>query len=203
MNTEQKIIDWFVKLIGKIEWKPKPYIDKEQTTRIRELLSEDYYVILTRKNHHLSTYATNLGHFFLTGRWGFWGHALMNLEDEVSTKKDFRLIEAIAEGVTYSNFDEVFKVHHAVLMIPRGITLEEWTAALDFVRTTLGTPYDTLFDISKANRINCVELVYLALNTLPNAHQRFPIFFDLVKNKKKITPDMFIECEEFIVRYKV
>lgn len=196
----QSIQIWFVELLAKISWKQKHHLSEENKAVLRERLTDDYYIIATRRDNQLTTFFIALGHFLLTGKWGYYSHTLMNLEDEVSDPNDFRLIEATGKGVHYSTFDEVFDPTYAVALIkPRGMTLQEWTTALDECKIYLGRPYDNLFDMRNDLEINCVELVRLALQRLPDYEARFPNFERLVRRKKKITPQMFIDCPDFEV----
>jgi len=164
----------------------------------------DYYIIATRRSNQLTTFFINLGHFLLTGKWGYYSHVLMNLEDEVADKSDFRFIEATGAGTHYSTFDQVFNGVDAVALVkPRNMSLNEWTGALDSVKVHLGKPYDNLFDIKSDLEINCVELIRLALINVPNYHTRFPEFEKLVNKKKKLTPQMFLDCSDFEVVYQI
>lgn len=67
-------------ILGKIQWEwlaewvnGRYYkITDRQQDEIRALLTQDYYIILTRRKTHLSTYMINLSHWLLTRfkRWG-------------------------------------------------------------------------------------------------------------------------------------
>jgi uncharacterized protein YycO len=172
MNFWQRFVSWIVQTLGKVEWRKRRALRAEELEKIRSMLVSDYYIILTRRNNHLSTYMTSIGHFFLTGKKGFWAHAVMNMEDEALSVEDFRLVEAIGKGVTFSPFDKVFDVNAAVLLRPKNMTLEDWTAAFDALKNDIGKPYDTLFDLSKDNALSCVELVRRALQHTPNSQAK-------------------------------
>ena len=200
----QKIQIWFILQLAKIKWKEKKLLSPEDDIKIKEKFVSDYYIIATRKSNYLTTFFITLGNFLLTGKWGFYSHVLMNLEDEVKDDDDFRFIEATGKGVHYSTFIDVFGTVDAVALIkPKNITLEEWTKALDKAKTYLGRPYDNLFDLKSDLEINCVELIRLALEGTDNYSQNFAEFEKLVAAKGKITPDMFVNCSDFEVVFSI
>lgn len=200
----QKVQIFFIKLMAKVHWKQRRRFSDANMQKLREALAKDYFIIATRKDNQLSTFFICLGHFFLTGRWGYYSHVLMNLEDEVKNEADFRLIEATGEGVHFSTFEEVFAPSYSAALIkPKGLTLEEWTACLDSTKNYLGRPYDNLFDLKNDMEINCVELVRIALQSLPDYATRFKAFEKLIKKEKKLTPQMFADCSDFEVVLRV
>jgi uncharacterized protein YycO len=128
----------------------------------------------------------------------------MNLEDEVSSDADFRFIEATGKGVHYSDFEQVFgSVDSVALIVPVNMSITEWTNALDKARTYLGRPYDNLFDLRNDLEINCVELIRLAFSHTQDYEKNFANFEKLVSKKKRITPDMFVNCPDFKVVYSI
>lgn len=193
--------------IGNVNWKTTKVITQEERERATGLLKPNYFIILTRHNGHLSTYAIAFAHWVLTGfrRWGYYGHALMNLEDEVQDPNDFRLVEATGVGVHYSTFDEVFdqQLSSYVMLKPKAMTLDEWTLAMDKAKTEVGKPYDTLFDLKNDRALSCVELVRVALQASPNYEQDFPNFEKMIKECKNLDPHMFYECKDFEIVYEV
>lgn len=200
----QKIQIFFIELLAKVNWKQKYHLSQDSQAVLREKLAKDYYIIATRRDNQLTSLLIALGHFLLTGKFGYYSHVLMNLEDEVETDADFRLIEATGKGVHYSTFEEVFPPTYAVALIkPKSMTVEEWTMCLDNTKNYLGRPYDNLFDLKNNLEINCVELIHIALRALPDYYVRFAEFEKLVRSKKKLTPQMFIECPDFEVVLRV
>jgi len=199
-----------VTAIGKVEWMSKSRISASDTDKIRDLLTSNYFIILTRRRNHLSTYFTNLADFVLSGRWGYWSHALMNLEDEVKRDSDFKivplsktaLIEATSAGVHKTPFEQVFDVHSAVLMKPKLMPLDHWTLILDRGKEQLGKPYDTLFNIADANSLSCVELVRYILQGEPNYEINFANFEALIKKSKNLSPQMIFDCGDFEVVFE-
>lgn len=200
-SIQSAIATW----IGKVSWKSNHVLTQGENDKIKELLTNDYYIILTRHNGHLSSYAISIAHFFLTGRMGYYGHALMNLEDEVSDPADFRLIEATGAGTHYSTFDDVFdpQCGSVALLKPKSMTLEEWTAAMDKAKNQVGKPYDTLFDLKNDQALSCVELVRVALQNEPNYVADFANFEAMITKDKNLDPQMFYECTDFEIVYEV
>ena len=196
----QKFHEWVVKQISKVHWEAKYELTPIQKDIIRELLAGDYYIIATRRGNYLSSFFINLGHFLFTGKWGYYTHVLMNLEDEVKDPSDFRLIEATTKGTKYSTFDEVFSgVESVALLKPHSMTIDEWTDCLDAAKVHLGKPYDNLFDVKSDAEVNCVELVKLALKAIPNYEIRFAHFERELASRPTLTPQMFLECQDFHV----
>lgn len=195
---------WFLlKFASNVHWKLRRGITDADRAEIKELLKHNYYVILTHRRNHLTTYLTSIANFLLTGKFGFWAHTLMNLEDEVNTVDDFRLIEAVSAGVTYTPFDQVFDVDAVTLLKPKHVTLTEWTSAMDASKTYLGHPYDTLFDLANDNELSCVEVVHDAISKIPGYKVLFPELETAIAKKKNLTPQMFYDCGDFEVAFEV
>jgi len=127
----------------------------------------------------------------------------MNLEDEVKTDDDFMLIEAIGSGVTETPFKDVFNVNGVVLLKPKNLTINKWTAILDRAKTELGKPYDNLFDLKNDKALSCVELVRVALQADPDYATNFAEFERMIKKEKNLTPQMFYDCSDFEIVYEV
>lgn len=193
-----KLVVW----LSELQWAAKSSISDEECQRIKELLSRDYYIILTRRSNHFSTYMISIADFFLTGKLGYWSHVLMNLEDEVKTDDDYILIEAIGSGVTKSHFSQVFDVDSVAIIKPKNITVDQWTAILDKAKDNLGKPYDNLFDLKNDREINCVELVRNALMATKGYHENFANFEKMISEKKNLTPNMFYTCSDFEIVFE-
>lgn len=200
----QQLQIWFIKQIASIQWRPTRPLTLEDNALLKEKFAKDYYIIATRKGSYLTTFFIALGNFFLTGKWGFYSHVLMNLEDAVKTDDDFRFIEATSYGTHFSTYPSVFDSVDAVALIkPRHMALAEWTAALDSAKIYLGRPYDNLFDLKNDLEINCVELIRLALQGTDNYATNFSEFEKLILQKKTLTPDMFVNCSDFDVVFVI
>jgi hypothetical protein len=198
MNLVRKISDFILLSLGKVHWRATKQLNEHQVAAIKGLLKDNYFVILTHRSNHLSSYTISLANFLLTGKFSYWSHALMNLEDEVKTDDDFRFVEAIGKGVTISPFSSVFDVDGLCLMKPKHMPLEDWTAVLDKAKSELGKPYDTLFDLASDKYLSCVELVRTALMAGdPLYHEHFANFEALISKDKNLTPEMYYTCGDF------
>lgn len=199
------VMNAFVTFIGKVKWKPRHVISDATKETLAKMLADDYYIILTRRDNHLSTYFEEFAHCFLRCKWGYYSHALMNLEDVVNSKEDFRLVEATGTGVHWSTFDQVFgDISDVVLLKPKSMTVTEWTCALDKTKTELGKPYDTLLDITTDKAINCSELVMLALQASPDYKTDFANFDAMINDGpiKNLDPQSFYECPDFEIAFE-
>ncbi len=75
------------------------------------------------------------------------------------------LIEAVAEGVKFSNLDTILDTHVNRLLVLRPLIDDtERTAFLAGVFAYLGDPYDFRFDFADASRQVCTEVIYRELN---------------------------------------
>lgn len=176
------------------------YLDEADHDKIRELLKNHYYVILTRRKSHLSTYLITLGSLLFANRRAYWTHALMNVEGDLKGHLGYKLVEATGTGVHYSTFMQVFDCDSVVFMKPKGVTIAKWTAALDTAKTSLGKQYDTLFDILDDKSVSCVELVYNAMKTLPGGVEKFPNLQRLIEaSTGELTPQMLYDCGDLEV----
>ncbi len=202
MKLIKKFVDFVVLGIGKIHWKTKREISAEVKNEIREMLGPNYYVMLTHRSNHLSTFFVGLSNFVLTGKWGYWAHAFMNVENEVASDSDFRIVEAVGSGTQYTPFDKVFDVQGVALLKPKKMTAEEWTAVLDRATGLLGRPYDSLFDLKSDSSLSCVELVRTALMAEPNYAEDFAEFEKMIQKRKNLTPQMFYQCPDFEVVFE-
>lgn len=205
MNWISTAVDAIVDMIGKISWKQKNPLSVADQEIIKQMLTTDYYIILTRRSNYLSTYAIAFANLVLTGKWGFYSHALMNMEDVVKDPSDFRLIEATGHGVGYSSFDKVFNsgLDAAVLLKPKHMSIEDWTKVMDAANENLGKPYDSLFDLKNDNALSCVELVRNALKGLPDYNERFADFEEMIKKNRNLAPQMFFDCKDFEVVFQI
>lgn len=200
----KKCISNITTWIGEKSWKQKKSLSEAQRNVLFNLLKPNYYVIMTRRSNHLSTYVICLANLFLTGKMGYYSHVLMNLEDEVQDENDFRLIEATGKGVHYSTFDEVFDGVDAVALLkPKHMSILEWTNAMDKVKTELGKPYDTLFDLKSDTALSCVELVRIALMATPGYETKFSHFEKTISKAKNLAPHMFYDSKDFEVVYEI
>lgn len=193
----------FVAWLGKVEWKASKEISIEDKALIREMIAKDYYVILTRRSNHLSTYAIGLADIVLRFKYGFWSHCLMNLEDAVTNDADFRLVQATGIGTHFAEFDKVFDVQAVALLKPKSMTTDEWTTTLDAAKAQLGKPYDSLFNIADESQLSCIELVRTVLKSQPNYEKDFANFEKMIAKSKNVTPQMLYDCNDFEIAFEV
>jgi signal peptidase I len=200
----ERITRWFLlDFASKVHWRLRGGLTDEDRAQLKELLAKDYYVIVTRRRNHLTTYLTAIGNFILSGKFSYWGHVLMNLEDKVNDVSDFRLVEAITPGVEYTPFDKVFDCSAVALLKPKGGAQGYWTMAMDASKTYVGRPYDTLFDLAHDNKMSCVEVVLDAIRAIPNHMTWFSEFENDIAKRKNLTPQMFYDCSDFEVVWEV
>lgn len=198
--VQYSVVMW----IGSIRWKPKNLITPSVQQVIADKLRDNYYIMLTHRKSHLSTYITCIGTFFCTGKLGYWAHAMMNLEDQVNGVEDFRIVEALGEGVTYTPFEQAVDVNGIVLLKPKHLTIEDWTAILDKAKSDIGKPYDTLFDLTSDQALSCVEFVRNALKAEPNYDKHFAHFEKMIQEShNQLPPQLFYDCDDFEVVFEV
>lgn len=179
-------------------------LTEQDHDNIRALLKDNYFIILTRRKSHLTTYLIAIASLIASGKFSHYTHALMNVEGDLSGHLGYKLIEATGEGVHYSTFMQVFDCDSVVLLKPRGVSAEEWTAVMDTVKADLGRPYDDFFDISNDMTVSCVELVYWGLKKLPDYETRFANLVKLITDHKNdLTPQMLLDCGDLDVAFEV
>ena len=180
----QHLKDRISRWTSTVRWEVKETVTPAELDVLRLKLKKDYYIILTRHNGFLSTYAISIAHFLLTlGKRGYYAHVLMNLEDEANKDADFRFIEATGKGTHFSDFKDVFdpQITSVALLKPKSMTLEKWTRAMDKAKTAL----------------SCVELVRFALRAEPTYDEDFKNFEAMIAKYKNLTPQMFFDCPDF------
>lgn len=171
---------------------------------IRLELKDNYFIILTRRRSHLTTYLIALVSLFVDKKFAHYTHALMNVEGDLDELLGYKLIEATGKGVHYSTFMEVFDCDSVVLLSPKGMTPQEWTTVMDTVKADLGKEYDDFFDITNNQNVSCVELVYWGLMSIPDAEQRFPSLLKLIRERgNDLTPQMLYDCGDLEIAYEV
>lgn len=178
-------------------------LKEEDHDKIRQMLKDGYYIILTRRRSHLTTYLIALASMIVGGK-AHYTHALMNVEGDLEGHLGYKLIEATGEGVHYSTFMEVFDCDSVALLTPVGLTPAEWTKLMDAVKAQLGKEYDDFFDVSNDLHVSCVEMVYWGLRSLPNYEQRFPKLVQMMRDRKNdLTPQMLYDTGELQVAFEV
>jgi hypothetical protein len=200
----KKLLSAITFVVSKVRWPQWYPLQEDELTKVKALLKDNYYIILTRHGNHLSTVAINIAHKTLTGNRGYYGHVLMNLEDTVKTDDDYRLVEAIGPGSQFSTFDEVFGTSDSVALLkPVGLKIEEWTAILDKAKTLTGRKYDTVYDMYDDSKLSCVELVRSALLADKKYVQNFGHLEAMLRQYNRLDPQMYYESPDFEVVYEV
>lgn len=206
------VIEAILKFFSNINWTPikklitgREYeLTQEDHEKIKARLREGYYFTLIRRKSHLTTYLISFASFITTGKWGYWSHALCNVEDEVKTDEDYKLVESTKTGAHYSSFLEVFNCDSVVLLKPKNLSMEEYTRVLDEVILELQAKleYDFILNINDPSRVSCVELLYQAI-VKAGYIDRFPNLVKLIKDINNLTPDMFYQCGDFEVELEI
>jgi len=200
-----RALTWVMRVFSKIHWQRTAAVfnrglyyraHESDHDFLRRVMKEDYFIILTRRKSHLSTHLVSLASWLLGKGWSHYSHALMNVEGDISNNVDYRFVEATAKGVHWSTFGQVFDCDSICLLKPIHYSTEAWTKALDAVKASIGLQYDNLFDITNHERVSCVELVYLALQRLPDYEKLFPHLVSLLENVDQLTPQMLYECPD-------
>lgn len=185
---------------GGVYWDLK----EEDHDKLRSLLAKNYYVILVRRKTHLTTYLIGLASWLKTGKWGYWSHALMNVDDgNIRNDSDFKLMEATGTGVHFSTFMQVFDCDSVCLLRPKGYTDAEWVETLDCLLKQEGKSYDNIFDLADDNYLSCVELVRRALQADDNYKTNFASFEAMINKTNNLVPDMFYACPDFDIVWEV
>lgn len=200
----KKLLNVITFIVSKIRWPQWYPLHADELAKIEALLKDNYYVILTRRGNRLSTTAINIAHKAITGRKGYYGHVLMNLEDEVESPDDFRLVEAVVKGSKFSTFDEVFPGSDSVAILkPTNLKIEDWTAILDKAKSLTGRKYDTVYDMYDDSRLSCVELVRNALAADGQYAHNFAHLESMLREYNRLDPQMYYECLDFEVVYEM
>ena len=185
---------------GGVHWS----LTREDHNTLRTLLKPNYYIILTRRKTHLTTYLIGIASWIVTGRAVHYTHALMNVDDgNIKDDNDFKLIEATAKGVHFSTFMEVFDCDSVVLLRPSGYNDSDWQEALDTLLQQEGKQYDNLFDITDDTKVSCVEMCRQALQRDENYATEFARLEALItKHGNNLTPQMLYDCGDFVIAFE-
>ena len=209
-----RVLTWFCNLFASVSWEGLRalfnggiYWDltEQDHDKLRELLKPNYYIILTRRKCHLTTYLIGVASWIVSGKGVHYTHALMNVDDgNVRDDNDFKLMEATATGVHFSTFMQVFDCDSVVLLRPKGYTDKDWQETLDAVLEQEGKQYDNLFDIADKTRVSCVEMCRQALMAEDNYETEFANLEALIKKHgNNLTPQMLYDCGDFEVAFEV
>ena len=203
-----KTIDYIQGIFSAINWMPlyalfnkgKGYnLTEEDHSLLKEKLANSYYIILTYRKTHLTTYLLGILALIKTGKWPTYGHALMNV-DSITSAGDwekYKFEEAEHAGVVFSKFLDVFNCDRVCLLKPKSLNNDQWNNVIDGMLTQFGEPYDDLFDLSESQHVSCVELVLDALKKDSNYQIDFANLQSQIDKIGNLTPQMYRDCPDF------
>lgn len=172
--------------------------------QIKDLLAKNYLIIATARKCHLTTYLIRLLSFIKGSRNPVYSHVLMNVEgDDPAINTEYRLIEATGRGVHYSTFMQVFDCDDVCLLKRKNVSLDDWNIAIDAAIAELGLPYDDVFNIDDSSHVSCVEMVRCAMEKIPDYSSKFPVFEQMIKTVKNLTPQMYRDCPDFEILLEI
>lgn len=176
-------------------------LTEEDHTIIKEKLAGSYYIILTNRKTHLTTYLIGILSFLKTGKWPQYGHVLMNADNILIANdwEKFKFEEATNAGVHFSSFLDVFNCDSVCLLKPKALDTTEWNDVIDGLLVQDGKQYDDLFNIADTSHVSCVELVLDALRADPEYPTDFAVFESTIKQVGNLTPQMYRDCSDFEV----
>jgi hypothetical protein len=185
-------------VIGKVVWKTSKVIKPDTVSQVRKLLSQNNYIILTRHNGHLSSYAIDFAHWVFTLKPGHYGHALLNVEQTYSETYGFEFIQATTPGVGFASFEDIFdqQCGSVCILKPKSLTIEEWSMVIDKAKTDIGKPYDLALDPSQTAALDCVELVRDALIAEPGYETEFAKLEAMIARHNTLDPQMYYEAAQ-------
>lgn len=171
---------------------------------LKKLLSSGYYVILTQRKSHLTTYLIGILSYIKTRKWPKYTHVLMNVDtvEDPDQWNKFRLMEATNSGVHWSTFMQVFDCDAVAILAPLNPDWN-WDKAVEALLKQNGLLYDDLFDINDTQRVSCVELIRNSLFSDPRYKEEFKEFEASIAKVGNLTPQMFRDCGDFRVVFEV
>lgn len=196
------VYHWIAQLIPKIQLKTRNPPTEAEKEELAKLLASGYYIILTGNSYHLSSVLVKVMTFFKLGKWPKYSHVLMNVDfiDDPQKRDGFKFMEATVAGVHYSTFDQVFDCDTYCLLTPKYVDNERYTEIIDNLIKFNGRPYDDLFDLADQSKMSCVELIRAAFQPFMWYEPAFRNFEAMIKQEKNLMPQMFRECEDFVVK---
>lgn len=199
VTTFMSSITWTGLVSDLRDGKPGYDLTPEDWELVKAQLASSYFIILTRRKTHLTTYLVGMLTFIKTGKWPQYTHALMNLDlvNDPAQSDKFKLMEATSSGVHYSTFEEVFNCDSVCLLQPDSVSKEDWEAIMGGLAKQLGKAYDNLFDIKDDTHVSCVEMVLDSLRFSPNYAKDFPDLQAQIDKVGNLTPQMYRDCTDF------
>lgn len=188
----------FTTVLDNIKKKISPKISNDAKDQIKELMRTGHYVFLTSDKNSLSSFLVSLMTFIKIGKWPSYTHAFLNV-DVWGNENELDFVEGVYPKVKHSKFDEVFDCSNVCVLKATNLDSTEWERVTKEAMSHVGRSYDSAFDIKDATRLSCVETVYLALASVPDAHQQFPDFLKRVQEVGNIAPQMYRDSPDFEV----
>lgn len=165
--------------------------------RACEFMLRDRFIGLSWKKTHISSYLIAFAHWLITGRWSFWAHAWINVDNEEFDSSKIKIFEAVAAGTIISPFWKVLNCDAILLLKPKNISEYSWDRAAEYLKNKLGAKYDIWDDFHDDKELNCVELVVEAI--LHAAPESLPNLQKMMRKYNRLTPQMIAECGDFKV----
>lgn len=179
-------------------------LTEEDWDVLRKLLKEDYFIILTRRNSHFTTYAIAILEWIKRGKLSHYSHALINIEgDDIKSDKDFILVEATSPGTHTSTFMQVFDCDSVCLLRPKHFSKEDWDKCVAKVISDIGKPYDIDGNLSDDSKLTCAELDRDGLKQVPDYIKEFPNFEAMAEKHKIAMPQMYYDSGDFEIVFEV
>lgn len=202
LNFVMKVLSW-------VNWdKPRKLITGKSFNltwhdwiQIAEKLQSGYFIILTYRKSHLSSYAVQVGHFVLTGKFGDYSHALCNIEPDKKGYDlyDFKFIEAVGKGVVRDYWWDTMNVDRVCILKPKYYTQAEFDSCVTEIYDEIGKSYDKNFKYNDPKQRSCVEIARERMIHLPDYFTKMRVFEYMIQNEKNLTPQMFRDCPDFEV----
>ena len=193
-------ISWF-NFRRSIDGRGYSVTDAEQE-KIKSLLQNGQYLILTQSKSHLSSWIIRLMSYIATGEFATYSHVLMNSHVGTTLNADgFKLIEATNKGVHVSDFHTVFDCDN-VCIISADLTEDEWKIVMAALQKQVGKSYDDFFNLKDDSHVSCVEMCLVAFQALPDFESRFPNLISMIDKVDQLIPEMYRDCQDFKVVFE-
>lgn len=196
---------FMIYVIGRVNWTGLSYfitgkeykLTNDDVKKLADYMLKERVVGISARNTHLSTLMATLGHFILTRRWLWVGHAFINVDDEQSDPFGMQIFESVGAGAIVSPFWKVILCDYVWLGKPKYVKESDWEKIHQVLLSQQGIVYDIFCNPRDASALNCVERVVLAILTVdPTA---LPSLSRMMEKYGNLTPQMVIECGDFEV----
>lgn len=214
----KKLIEFIsLKIISPLKWDRLHYlftgkaydISSSDRDSLRDMAEHGFYIFVTRRETHLTTYLISFGDWVLSlgvwvrnrfkgprPRFGFWSHAFLNIDE-------IHFMEAINKGVVISHFDDVFDCDAVCVLMPKFFHHADWGPVVAKALDLKGRNYDTVFNLADDSELSCIELVRAALKASPNYEKAFADFEHSIQTYNNLTPQMLYDSTSFAKVWEV